>query len=121
MFIQTKDTKNNCLLIRLCRSQNSLILLEWNRWVSGGFSVHLGSWPPACPKWRRRDQSGIEIDESLRLVRLYTGRVLKGEKPGDLPVVQPTRYVLAINRKTAKALGIEVPPGLLAIADGVID
>lgn len=64
---------------------------------------------------------GTDLADAYHQVGVYTGSILKGAKPADLPVVQSTKFVFAINLQTARAFGIEVPPAVLSIAYEVIE
>src|SRR6516165_1193811 len=116
-------------MARLCSASNVFVSLLLGRDRSAGSGARAPEQLAIPAMYFRREfglagglmSYGTNTDENFQVMGEYTGRILKGEKPGDLPIQQPTSFEFVINLKTSKALGINVPSPLLALATEVIE
>ena len=97
-------TLNRARILELAAQNRMLIVSGWGPWAAGGGLLSYGP----------------DLDAVIRNSAIYVDKILKGARPADLPVEQPTKYQLVLNLKTAKALGLTIPPSVLARADEVI-
>jgi putative ABC transport system substrate-binding protein len=101
-----------------------MALLDVQRIVQFAIKNRLPTIAASIPQYVREGMLmsyGANLAESYRRVAIYVDKILKGAKPADLPVEQPTKFELVINLKTAKALGLTIPPSLLQRADQIIE
>jgi putative tryptophan/tyrosine transport system substrate-binding protein len=127
---QSRGTVPEAIGILKQRNVSALVVLPdalfWNDRVAVVIHATAARWPAIFPEREYIDVGGLlaygpDVAENFRRAAGYVDRIIKGAKPADLPVQQPAKFELAINLQTAKALGLEIPPGVLAIADEVIE